>query len=203
MSGCKCWRTSRSAVELPQVEETGCFWCGIAARVGTGVIAISAKPNVTCSTRYAPAADMAAHQLYQQKYSTLSTSIAALQGYHARIKEHIMSRPLLQLALDHLSFEAAQRDDAVKDTDIRSRNHSLFKRRAWRRGSLCANSALTKIIVADWKAADAGETPSRNSTLAQAPTRMTIIRARAAAHGGCHAMAQNCGGEIRSSLFGN
>lgn len=41
-------------IELPQVEETGCFGAALAARVGTRFIAISAKPNVTCDTRYAP-----------------------------------------------------------------------------------------------------------------------------------------------------
>lgn len=41
-------------IELPQVEETGCFGAALAARVVPGFIAISAKPNVTYSTRYAP-----------------------------------------------------------------------------------------------------------------------------------------------------
>ena len=34
--------------------------------------------------------DMAAHQLYQQKYQRYQHLIAALQGYHARIKEHTL-----------------------------------------------------------------------------------------------------------------
>lgn len=41
-------------IELPQVEETGCFGAALAARVGTRFIAISAKLNVIYSTRYAP-----------------------------------------------------------------------------------------------------------------------------------------------------
>ncbi len=41
-------------IELPQVEETGCFGAALAARVGTGFITTSAKPNVTCDTRCAP-----------------------------------------------------------------------------------------------------------------------------------------------------
>lgn len=34
--------------------------------------------------------DMTAHQLYQQKYQRYQHLIAALQGFHARIKEHIL-----------------------------------------------------------------------------------------------------------------
>lgn len=50
-----------------------------------------------------------------------------------------MSRPLLQLALDHSSLEAAQRDvTLLKDSVdiVESGHHSLFKRRAWRGESL-------------------------------------------------------------------
>ncbi|SPX20135.1 L-xylulose/3-keto-L-gulonate kinase [Escherichia coli] len=41
-------------IELPQVEETGCFGAALAARVAPGFIAISAKPSVIYSTRCAP-----------------------------------------------------------------------------------------------------------------------------------------------------
>ena len=34
--------------------------------------------------------DMTAHQLYQQKYQRYQHLIAALQGFHARIKEHTL-----------------------------------------------------------------------------------------------------------------
>ncbi len=80
----------RSAYELPQVEETGCFGAALAARVVPGFIAISAKPNVTYSTRYAPAAGYGRASALPTKIPTLSTLIAALQGYHARIKEHTL-----------------------------------------------------------------------------------------------------------------
>lgn len=40
-------------IELPQVEETGCFGAALAARVAPAYIAISARPNATCSTRCA------------------------------------------------------------------------------------------------------------------------------------------------------
>lgn len=41
-------------IELPQVEETGCFGAALPPASVPGFIAISAKPNVTYSTRYAP-----------------------------------------------------------------------------------------------------------------------------------------------------
>lgn len=67
-----------------------------------------------------------------------------------------MSRPLLQLALDHSSLEAAQRRDAVKRQRRYLSEASAF----------CLNEGLgavkalrercpDKIIVADWKVADA------------------------------------------------
>ncbi|ECF9820955.1 carbohydrate kinase, partial [Salmonella enterica] len=34
--------------------------------------------------------DMAAHALYQRKYCQYQDLITALQGYHARIKEHAL-----------------------------------------------------------------------------------------------------------------
>ncbi|HCJ9667467.1 TPA: carbohydrate kinase, partial [Escherichia coli] len=34
--------------------------------------------------------DMTAHQLYQKKYQRYQHLIAALQGFHARIKEHTL-----------------------------------------------------------------------------------------------------------------
>jgi L-xylulokinase len=41
-------------VELPQVEETGCFGAAIAALVGTGVYQTSAMPSRPSATTYAP-----------------------------------------------------------------------------------------------------------------------------------------------------
>lgn len=96
-----------------------------------------------------------------------------------------MSRPLLQLALDHSSLEAAQRDvtllkdsvDIVEAGTILCLNEGLGAVKALR--EQCPN----KIIVADWKVADAGETLA------------TVEKG--------HAMAQRCGGEIQIELFGN
>ena len=78
-------------VELPQVEETGCFGAALAARVGTGVYR---DFNDACRHRQHPVRtllpDMSAHARYQQKYCHYQHLIEALQGYHARIKEHAL-----------------------------------------------------------------------------------------------------------------
>ena len=96
-----------------------------------------------------------------------------------------MSRPLLQLALDHSSLEDAQRDvmllkdsvDIVEAGTILCLNEGLGAVKALR------EQCPDKIIVADWKVADAGETLA------------TVEKG--------HAMAQRCGGEIQIELFGN
>ncbi len=72
-----------------------------------------------------------------------------------------MSRPLLQLALDHSSLEAAQRDvtllkdsvDIVEAGTILCLNEGLGAVKALR------EQCPDKIIVADWKVADAGRRP--------------------------------------------
>ena len=78
-------------VELPQVEETGCFGAALAARVGTGVYR---DFNDACRHLQHPVRtllpDMAAHARYQRKYHHYQNLIEALQGYHARIKEHAL-----------------------------------------------------------------------------------------------------------------
>ncbi|HIB5818999.1 TPA: FGGY-family carbohydrate kinase [Klebsiella pneumoniae] len=78
-------------VELPQVEETGCFGAALAARVGTGVYR---DFNDACRHLQHPVRtllpDMAAHARYQHKYHHYQNLIEALQGYHARIKEHAL-----------------------------------------------------------------------------------------------------------------
>ncbi|MGU0043569.1 xylulokinase [Escherichia coli] len=78
-------------IELPQVEETGCFGAALAARVGTGVYRdfSEAQRDLQHPVRTL-LPDMTAHQLYQQKYQRYQHLIAALQGFHARIKEHIL-----------------------------------------------------------------------------------------------------------------
>lgn len=88
----------------------------------------------------------------------------------------MMSRPLLQLALDHTSLEAAQRDvallqenvDIVEAGTILCLTEGLSAVKALR--AQCPN----KIIVADWKVADAGETLAQQAFGAGA-NWMTII----------------------------
>lgn len=78
-------------IELPQVEETGCFGAALAARVGTGVYRNfrEAQRDLRHPVRTL-LPDMAAHALYQRKYRQYQHLIEALQGYHARIKEHAL-----------------------------------------------------------------------------------------------------------------
>ena len=81
-----------------------------------------------------------------------------------------MSRPLLQLALDHSSLEDAQRDvtllkdsvDIVEAGTILCLNEGLGAVKALR------EQCPDKIIVADWKVADAGETLAQQAFTAGA-----------------------------------
>lgn len=118
---------------------------------------------------------------------------------------HIMSRPLLQLALDHSSLEAAQRDvtrlkdsvDIVEAGTILCLNEGLGAVKALR------EQCPDKIIVADWKVADAGETLAQQAFGAGANWMTIICAAPLATVEKGHAMAQRCGGEIQIELFGN
>ncbi|EAY5298264.1 carbohydrate kinase [Salmonella enterica] len=76
-------------IELPQVEETGCFGAALAARVGTGVYrSFSEAQRALEHPIRTLLPDMTAHARYQRKYHHYQHLIEALQGYHARIKEH-------------------------------------------------------------------------------------------------------------------
>lgn len=116
-----------------------------------------------------------------------------------------MSRPLLQLALDHTSLEAAQRDvallqdhiDIVEAGTILSLTEGLSAMKALR--AQCPE----KIIVADWKVADAGETLAQQAFSAGANWMTIICAAPLATVEKGHAVAQSCGGEIQMELFGN
>ncbi|HFI6408947.1 3-keto-L-gulonate-6-phosphate decarboxylase UlaD [Escherichia coli] len=116
-----------------------------------------------------------------------------------------MSRPLLQLALDHSSLEAAQRDvtqlkdsvDIVEAGTILCLNEGLGAVKALR------EQCPDKIIVADWKVADAGETLAQQAFGASANWMTIICAAPLATVEKGHAMAQRCGGEIQIELFGN
>ncbi|EDH0692917.1 carbohydrate kinase [Salmonella enterica] len=76
-------------IELPQVEETSCFGAALAARVGTGVYrSFSEAQRALEHPIRTLLPDMTAHARYQRKYHHYQHLIEALQGYHARIKEH-------------------------------------------------------------------------------------------------------------------
>ena len=117
----------------------------------------------------------------------------------------MMSRPLLQLALDHSSLEAAQRDvallqenvDIVEAGTILCLTEGLSAVKALR--AQCPN----KIIVADWKVADAGETLAQQAFGAGANWMTIICAAPLATVEKGHGIAQSCGGEIQMELFGN
>lgn len=53
-SGCRCWPTSAGlCIELPQVEETGCFGAALAAASGPASTAPSRTPSTIYNIRYA------------------------------------------------------------------------------------------------------------------------------------------------------
>lgn len=117
----------------------------------------------------------------------------------------MMSRPLLQLALDHTHLQAAQRDvtllqshvDIVEAGTILCLTEGIGAVKALR------DQCPDKIIVADWKVADAGETLAQQAFAAGADWMTIICAAPLATVEKGHAVAQACGGEIQMELFGN
>ena len=116
-----------------------------------------------------------------------------------------MSRPLLQLALDHTSLQAAQRDvatladhvDIVEAGTILCLTEGLNAARALR------EQCPDKIIVADWKVADAGETLAEQAFGAGANWMTIICAAPLATVERGHEVALRRGGEIQMELFGH
>lgn len=116
-----------------------------------------------------------------------------------------MSRPLLQLALDHTRLQAAQNDvallqdhvDIVEAGTILCLTEGLSAVKALR--AQCPD----KIIVADWKVADAGETLAQQAFGAGANWMTIICAAPLATVEKGHTVALACGGEIQMELFGN
>lgn len=193
-------------IELPQVEETGCFGAALAARVGTGVYRDFSEAQRDLQHGTHPAAGYDRPSALPTKIPTLSASHCRTSGLSRPHQgAHIMSRPLLQLALDHSSLEDAQRDvtllkdsvDIVEAGTILCLNEGLGAVKALR--EQCPN----KIIVADWKVADAGETLAQQAFGAGANWMTIICAAPLATVEKGHAMAQRCGGEIQIELFGN
>jgi 3-dehydro-L-gulonate-6-phosphate decarboxylase len=116
-----------------------------------------------------------------------------------------MSRPLLQLALDHTSLQAAQRDVALLQdhVDIVEAGTILCLTEGLNAVTALRAQCPQKIIVADWKVADAGETLAQQAFGAGANWMTIICAAPLATVEKGHAVAQACGGEIQMELFGN
>lgn len=114
-----------------------------------------------------------------------------------------MSRPLLQLALDHTNLQAAQRDVALLQdhVDIVEAGTILCLTEGLSAVKALRAQCPEKIIVADWKVADAGETLAQQAFGAGANWMTIICAAPLATVEKGHAVAQACGGEIQMELF--
>ncbi|WP_241568933.1 3-keto-L-gulonate-6-phosphate decarboxylase UlaD [Rosenbergiella collisarenosi] len=116
-----------------------------------------------------------------------------------------MSQPLLQLALDHTSLQDAMQDvtrlhpyvDIIEAGTILCLCEGINAVRELR--AQCPE----KIIVADWKVADAGETLARQALGAGANWMTIICAAPLATIEKGHQVAQSLGGEIQIELFGH
>lgn len=117
----------------------------------------------------------------------------------------MISRPLLQLALDHTNLQTAQRDVALlrDHVDIVEAGTILCLTEGLGAVKALRDQCPDKIIVADWKVADAGETLAQQAFGAGADWMTIICAAPLATVEKGHAVAQSCGGEIQIELFGN
>lgn len=116
-----------------------------------------------------------------------------------------MSRPLLQLALDHTRLDAAQRDVALLQdhVDIIEAGTILCLCEGVNAVRALRAQCPEKIIVADWKVADAGETLAQQALGAGANWMTIICAAPLATIEKGHAVAQAHHGDIQIELFGN
>ncbi|TDT60468.1 3-keto-L-gulonate 6-phosphate decarboxylase [Enterobacter sp. AG5470] len=116
-----------------------------------------------------------------------------------------MSRPLLQLALDHTRLDAAQRDVALLQdhVDIIEAGTILCLCEGVNAVRALRAQCPEKIIVADWKVADAGETLAQQALGAGANWMTIICAAPLATIEKGHAVAQAYHGDIQIELFGN
>ncbi len=115
-----------------------------------------------------------------------------------------MSRPLLQLALDHTSLEAAQRDVALLQDHVDIVEAGTI---------LCLTEGLSAVKALRAQCPEKSSSPTGKWPMPVKPGAagfsaganwMTIICAAplATVEKG-HAVAQSCGGEIQMELFGN
>lgn len=112
-----------------------------------------------------------------------------------------MSRPLLQLALDHTSLQAAQSDVALLQdhVDIVEAGTILCLTEGLNAVTALRAQCPQKIIVADWKVADAGETTAQQAFGAGANWMTIICAAPLATVEKGHAVAQPAAVKFRWS----
>ena len=115
-----------------------------------------------------------------------------------------MSRPLLQLALDHTGLRAALQDVALlhADVDIIEAGTILCLCEGINAVKALRQYCPEQLIVADWKVADAGETLVRQALSAGANWMTIICAAPLATMTKGHKTAAELGGEIQIELFG-
>lgn len=116
-----------------------------------------------------------------------------------------MNRPLLQLVLDHTNLQEALRDVAQLQEHVDIVEAGTFLCLTEGLGAVKALRAQCpdKIIVADWKVVDVGETLAQQAFAAGADWMTIICAAPLATVEKVHAVAQSCGGEIQMDLSGN
>ncbi|HKN04332.1 MAG TPA: 3-keto-L-gulonate-6-phosphate decarboxylase UlaD [Buttiauxella sp.] len=116
-----------------------------------------------------------------------------------------MSRPLLQLALDYTELQPALRDAALlsDSVDIIEAGTLLCLTEGLNAVRQLRKLCPDKIIVADWKVADAGETLAEQAFDAGANWMTVICAAPLATVEKAHQVAIERGGEIQIELFGN
>ncbi|MBU2674254.1 3-keto-L-gulonate-6-phosphate decarboxylase UlaD [Hafnia paralvei] len=116
-----------------------------------------------------------------------------------------MTRPLLQLALDHTSLNAAlQSVNALKNSvDIIEAGTILCISEGLQAVRQLRQLCPEHTIVADLKVADAGETLATEAFNAGADWMTVICAAPLATVVKAHQIAQSRGGEIQIELFGN
>ncbi|MDX7998475.1 3-keto-L-gulonate-6-phosphate decarboxylase UlaD [Xenorhabdus sp. Reich] len=116
-----------------------------------------------------------------------------------------MNRPLLQLALDHTCLDSALRDVALlrDDVDVVEAGTILCLSEGSNAIRQFRRHCPDKIIVADWKVADAGEILAAQAFDAGADWMTVICAAPLATIEKSHHLASQRNAEIQIELFGN
>ena len=116
-----------------------------------------------------------------------------------------MSRPLLQLALDHTDLTAAMQDVALLQdhVDIVEAGTILCLCEGLHAVRQVRQQCPDKIVVADWKVADAGETLAHQSFQAGANWMTVICAAPLATVSKALQVAREYDADIQIELFGN